>query len=167
MGSHFEPLLPRTSAGRWSGRAGESGAATCTSATTYRPYSLAQLHMPLSGAMSVLPSSVREYSTATILDFVSRLLTSPVDSRSLRVLVSMRWETPRRRRRSSPWRWGLPSSENKTLGVHLPMNMEAGVFDSWAIMMSVSCFDGRSCEAAGLLAFVEPQQDREQGAPGE
>lgn len=97
--------------------------------------------------MSVLPSSVSEYSTATIFDLVSRLPTNPVDSSSRRVRVSMRWEMPRRRCRSSPWRWGLPSSENKTLGVHLPIYTDPSAADSRAVMPShllVACLVVRS-----------------------
>lgn len=97
--------------------------------------------------MSVLPSSVSEYSTATIFDLVSRLPTNPVDSSSRRVRVSMRWEMPRRRCRSSPWRWGLPSSENRTLGVHLPIYTDPTAADSRAVMplhLLVACLVERS-----------------------
>src|SRR5581483_9639645 len=38
-------------------------------------------------------------------------------------------------RRSSPWRWGLSFSENKTLGVHLPIKSGEGVFDSCVMFM--------------------------------
>ncbi len=41
-----------------------------------------------------MPSCVREYSTAIAFDAVTRLATSPVDSRLRRVLVSMRCENP-------------------------------------------------------------------------
>ena len=52
-----------------------------------------------------MPSCVREYSTAIAFDAVTRLATSPVDSRLRRVLVSMRCETlPRWRRNSVPAR---------------------------------------------------------------
>jgi hypothetical protein len=40
--------------------------------------------------MSVLPSLVKEYSTATVFDLVTRLATNPLDSRLRSVLVSMR-----------------------------------------------------------------------------
>jgi hypothetical protein len=43
--------------------------------------------------MNVLPSWVKEYSTAMAFDLVTRLAINPVDSRLRRVLVSIRWET--------------------------------------------------------------------------
>jgi hypothetical protein len=78
----------------------------------------------------VLPCRVREYSTAAVLDLVTRRAIKPQDSRRRRVLVSMRCEIHPRRRRSSPWRCGLSLRENKTMGVHLPIKIAAGVFDS-------------------------------------
>jgi hypothetical protein len=50
-------------------------------------------HIPLSGAMSFLPSCVREYSTEMAFDFVTGFAINPADSRLRRVLVSMRCET--------------------------------------------------------------------------
>jgi len=76
--------------------------------------------------MIVLPIWVKEYSTAMAFDLVSRLAISPVDSRLRRVLVSMRCETFPRWRRNSPCRCGLSLSENKILGVHLPIKIGAG-----------------------------------------
>jgi len=67
-------------------------------------YRFAQWHIPLSGAMSVLPSRVKEYSTAMAFDVVTRLAINPVDSRLRRVLVSIRWET------LPTWRRNLPVS---------------------------------------------------------
>ena len=52
---------------------------------------LAQRHMLLSG--TVLPSLFKEYSTAMGFVLLMRLAINPVDSRSRRVLVNMRWET--------------------------------------------------------------------------
>src|SRR5205807_6215632 len=75
-----------------------------TSAVTPLRYRFAQRHIPLSGAMIVLPSWVKEYSTATVLELVTRLATSPVDSRFRRDRVSMRCETFPTRRRNSPCR---------------------------------------------------------------
>ena len=43
--------------------------------------------------MSVLPSCVREYSSAMAFDFVTRFEINPADSRLRRVLMSMRCET--------------------------------------------------------------------------
>jgi hypothetical protein len=43
--------------------------------------------------MIVLPSLVKEYSTAMAFDLVTCLATNPVDSRLRRLLVSMRCET--------------------------------------------------------------------------
>jgi hypothetical protein len=85
--------------------------------------------MPPSGAMIVLPSCVKEYSTAMAFDLVTRLAINPVDSRLRRVLVSIRCETLPRWRRNSPCRRGLSSSENNILGVHLPIKIGEGVFD--------------------------------------
>ena len=65
---------------------------------------VAHLHIPRSGAMSVLPRWVKEYSTAIALDLVTRLVINPVDSRLRRVLVSMRWETLPIWRRNCPCR---------------------------------------------------------------
>jgi hypothetical protein len=42
--------------------------------------------------MIVLPSWVKEYSTAMAFDFVTRLPINPADSRLRRVLVNMRCE---------------------------------------------------------------------------
>jgi len=77
--------------------------------------------------MIVFPSCVKEYSTAMAFDLVTRLAINPVDSRLRRVLVSIRWETLPRCLRNSPCRWGLSFSENKTLGVHLPIKIGEGV----------------------------------------
>jgi hypothetical protein len=85
-----------------------------------------------------VPSCVREYSTAIAFDAVTRLATSPVDSRLRRVLVSMRCETLPRRRRNSPCRRGLSLSENKICGVHLPMKMGGETFDP-GIVFVVFC----------------------------
>jgi hypothetical protein len=54
--------------------------------------------------MIVLPSCVKEYSTAMAFDLVTRLAINPVDSRLRRVLVSIRWETLPRCLRNSPCR---------------------------------------------------------------
>jgi hypothetical protein len=61
-----------------------------TSALTSLRYRFAPRHMPLSGAMIVPPIWVSEYSTAMTLDCVTRLVIKPADSRSRRVLVSIR-----------------------------------------------------------------------------
>lgn len=73
--------------------------------------------------MIVLPSWVKEYSTAMAFDLVTLRAMSPVDSRLRRVRVSMRCETLPRLRRNSPCRCGLSLSENKILGVHLPIKI--------------------------------------------
>jgi hypothetical protein len=85
--------------------------------------------MPLSGAMIVFPSLLNEYSTAIGFDLITRLTIKPVDSRLRRVLVSIRCETPPTWRRSSPCRLGPSFSENKIVGVHLPIKIAAGLFD--------------------------------------
>lgn len=82
--------------------------------------------------MIVLPSFVKEYSTAVVFDVVTRLATNPVDSRLRSVLVSMRCETNSRLRRNSPCRRGLSLSENKIFGVHLPIKSSV-FFDSCVI----------------------------------
>src|ERR1035438_2598144 len=41
-------------------------------------------------------------------------------------------------RRNSPCRQGLPFSENKIFGVHLPIKIEGGIFDSCTVFI-VSC----------------------------
>jgi len=79
--------------------------------------------------MIVFPSLLNEYSTAMGFGLVTRLTIKPVDSRLRRVLVSIRCDTLPTWRRSSPWRCGLSLSENKILGVHLPINIGAGLFD--------------------------------------
>jgi hypothetical protein len=56
-------------------------------------YRFAQWHMPLIGVMIVLPSLLKEYSTAMGFDLVTRLAIKPVDSRLRSVLVSIRWDT--------------------------------------------------------------------------
>ena len=88
--------------------------------------------------MIVVPSSVKEYSTAMAFDLVTRLAINPLDSRLRRVLVSIRWETLPSRRRNCPCRYGLCFSENKILGVHLPMKSAAVVFDP-GIVFIASC----------------------------
>jgi hypothetical protein len=104
----------------------------CTSALTSLPYRLAHRHIPLSGARIVLPNGVKEYSTATVLDVVTRLAINPVDSRLRRVLVSIRWEMLPRWRRNSPCRRGFSRSENRILGVHLPIKIDDVIFGSGA-----------------------------------
>jgi hypothetical protein len=79
--------------------------------------------------MIVLPSWVKEYSTAMVFDLVTRLVINPVDSRLRRVLVSIRWEALPRWRRNSPYRCGLSFRANKILGVHLPIKIGPGIFD--------------------------------------
>ena len=61
-----------------------------TSAFTCLPWRLAQRHIPPSGTMMVVPSWVKEYSTATVIDLMMRRAINPVDSRLRRVLVSIR-----------------------------------------------------------------------------
>src|SRR5207244_13514810 len=75
-----------------------------TSALTSVRYRFAQRHMPLSGAMIVVPSLVNEYSTVMALDCVMCLAIKPADSRLRRVLVSMRCDTLPIWRRNCPWR---------------------------------------------------------------
>ena len=99
-------------------------------------YRFAQRHMPPSGAMIVLPSLVSEYSTVMAFDFVTRLPIKPADSRLRRVLVSMRCDTLPSRRRNCPWRWGLSLSENKILGVHLPMKIDEAGFGPGIVCMA-------------------------------
>lgn len=113
---------------------GEAASGRRTSAVTSLRCRFAQRHMPLSGAITVLPSLVREYSTAMIFDLVTRLLINPVDSRLRRVRVNMCWETPPRRRRRSPCRWGPSSRKNRTRGVHLPMKIRVSSFDSGTVI---------------------------------
>src|SRR5215813_6748001 len=102
-------------------------------------YRFAQRHIPPSGAMMVLPSWVKEYSTAMAFDVVTRLAINPVDSSLRRVLVSIRWETLPRCRPNSPCRRDFSLSENKILDVHLPIKIGAGVFDP-CIVFIASCF---------------------------
>ncbi len=52
----------------------------------------------------VFPGQVNEYSTARGFELVALLEINPEDSRLRRVLVSIRYETPWRRRRNSPCR---------------------------------------------------------------
>src|ERR1700733_9059825 len=61
-------------------------------ALTSLRYSFAQRPIPLYGAMGVVPSCAREYSTATAFDFVKRFAINHADSRLRRVLVSARRE---------------------------------------------------------------------------
>src|SRR5215467_515184 len=79
--------------------------------------------MPVSGAIKVLPSGVREYSTATDLDPVTRLATNPADSSLRSVLVRIRCETPSSCRSSSPLRYALFCRQDKIPTVHLPLKM--------------------------------------------
>ena len=102
---------------------------SCTTALSSLWLLFAQRQMLVNGAINVLPSLVNEYSTAMDFDLVTRLAINPVDSRLRRVLVSIRWETLPRRRRSSPWRWGRSLSEDKILAVHLPMKIVETIFD--------------------------------------
>ena len=88
--------------------------------------------------MIVLPSWVKEYSTATVFELVTRLATSPVDSRFRRDRVSMRCETFPTRRRNYPCRRGFSPSENKILGVHLPIKIGGEFFDP-CIFFIVCC----------------------------
>jgi len=85
--------------------------------------------------MIVLPTWLNEYSTATAFDLVTCLVINPVDSRLRRVLVSMRCETLPMWRRNSPYRWGRSLSENKILGVHLPMKIDEPILDSCVVFM--------------------------------
>lgn len=78
--------------------------------------------------MIVLPTGVKEYSTARTFVLDTRLAINPVDSRLRRVFVSMRRETLPSRRRSCPCRKGLSFSENKTFAVHLPMKIGVIIF---------------------------------------
>jgi hypothetical protein len=89
--------------------------------------------------MMVLPCSVKEYSTAVVFDLVIRRAIKPLDSRWRRVLVSMRCEILPTCRRNSPWRCGLSLRENKTLGVHLPIKIAAGVVASCISMCVPVC----------------------------
>lgn len=98
----------------------------------------AQRHIPPSGAMSVLPSWVREYSTEMAFDPVTRLAINPVDSRLRRVLLSIRCDTLPSWRHNFPCRQGLSLSENRILGVHLPIKIEGGIFNSCTVFI-VSC----------------------------
>jgi len=52
----------------------------------------------------VIPGGVKEYSTARGFELVALQELNPEDSRLRRVLVSIRCETPWRRRRNSPCR---------------------------------------------------------------
>ena len=63
---------------------------------------LAQPQTPLNGIMKVLPSFVKEYSTATDFDPVARLVINPADSRLRSVFVSIRCEILPKPRRNSP-----------------------------------------------------------------
>jgi len=85
--------------------------------------------MLVNGMINVLPSLVREYSTAIDFDLVACLAINPVDSRLRSVLVSIRCETLPRRRRSCPWRWGFSCSEDMIFTVHLPMKIVETIFD--------------------------------------
>jgi hypothetical protein len=76
--------------------------------------------------MSVLPSRVKEYSTAMAFDLVTRLA---INARLRRVLVGIRWETLPTWRRNCPCRSGFSFSENKTLGVHLPMKIAGTILE--------------------------------------
>ena len=82
----------------------DSASRSRISALTFLRYRFAQRHMPASGAMIVLPSSVNEYSTATAFDCVTCLAIKPADSRLRRVLVSIRCEMVPSWRRNCPCR---------------------------------------------------------------
>src|SRR5215469_4559270 len=88
-----------------------------------------QLQMLVSGDINALPTGVREYSTATDFDVVTRLATNPADSKLRSVLVRIRCETPSRHLISSPWRCGLFCRQVKILTVHLPMKTVAITFE--------------------------------------
>src|SRR5215831_3294041 len=83
----------------------------------------AQPQMLVSGAIKVLPIAVKEYSTATDRDLVTRLAINPADSRLRSVLVRIRCETLSSCRSSSPLRYGFFCRADKISTVHLPMNM--------------------------------------------
>ena len=85
----------------------------------------------------VVPSRVKEYSTAMAFDLVTFRAISPVNSSLRRVLVSMRWETLPMRRRNCPCRYGLLCSENKILGVHLPMKIGRAILDPWVAFIAL------------------------------
>src|SRR5438552_4122073 len=93
--------------------------------------------------MIVLPSWVKEYSTAMAFDPVTRRAISPAVSRLRRVLVSIRWETLPMLRRNSPCRCGLSFSENKTLGVHLPIKIGEGIFDPCTVFIACQSFHAK------------------------
>jgi hypothetical protein len=64
-----------------------------------------------------------------VFDFVSRRAINPASSRLRSVLVIMRCEMLPSWRRKSPCRQGLSLSENKILGVHLPIKIGVVPFD--------------------------------------
>ncbi len=82
--------------------------------------------------MIVFPSLVNEYSKALARDRVACRAINPVDSRLRKVLVSIRCETLPSWRRNSACRRGRSLSENKMLGVHLPMKI-GGRVASWLL----------------------------------
>jgi len=90
-------------------------------AVSFLPCLSAQWHMLLRGARNARPALLRAYSTASGLEFVTRLTIRPLDSRLRSVLVNMRWETPFSLRRSSAWRFGPCFRAYIIITVHLPM----------------------------------------------
>ena len=106
-----------------------------TSAATSLRYRFAHRHMPRSGEIIVRPRRVSEYSTATVFARSTLLVINPVSSSLRSDLVSMRCDTLASCRRSSPWRWGLSSRENKIRGVHLPIKISSGVANCCVVFM--------------------------------
>jgi hypothetical protein len=103
--------------------------------------------------MIVLPRLVNEYSTVMAFDCVTRLAIKPADSRLRRVLVSMRCDTLPSWRRNCPWRYGLSLSENKILGVHLPMKIDEAILDPGVVFMPLFLLRKRLREIAALICI--------------
>ena len=61
----------------------------------------------------VLPSGVKEYSTAVVFALVTRLCNQACGFKMAKSSASMRREINSTCRRSSPWRCGLSLSEKK------------------------------------------------------
>jgi hypothetical protein len=107
--------------------------------------------------MIVLPSCVNEYSTAMAFDCVTRLAIKPADSRFRRVLVSIRCETVPSWRRNCPCRCGRSLSENKILGVHLPMKMDEAILDSCIVFMPLFLLRKRLCQITFRICLARPR----------
>ena len=86
---------------------------------------LAQRHMPLNGGKIVLLRSVEEDSTAKAFDLVTRLVINPGDPRHAKSSGkhTLARRVPRSGDATARADRAVSLSENRTLGVHLPMKI--------------------------------------------